>query len=330
MVDASAHRRSEDAADAAEIILGRYLKPGHWPARAARLRFTQSGQLEHVLSLYEKAMATDPREPAYPWNLAAALDRLGLHDLALVYVQRALRVATEVGDKEWADAHAHLAWADIALNAGQPDIALIAIEHARSLDASLAVEGYVRRARRAVAPREAHQAEVRASADNRDSSRKGKAVEHLVASSVMLASDFELNVSTSLVDDEGVDLVFHRRDSPVTLAVQVKSRSWASSAMLKSSKFTAQVRDTTFADRSDLYMLFVAVDSRAGDYGPVWLVPSSALAERTAPNSRHRRRFAASAHPASHDQWSEFRLERSQLSDRILTILTGLEAMRSS
>ena len=96
------------------------------------------------------------------------------------------------------------------------------------------------------------------------------------------------------------------------------------------SKFTAQVRDATFADRSDLYLLFVAVDSRAGDYGPVWLVPSSAMAERTEPYSRHRRRFAASAHPASHDQWSEFRLERSQLADRILSILAELEAQRSS
>jgi len=68
MVDAAENRRSEDAVDAAEVILGRYLKPGQWPARAARLRFTQSGQLEHVLSLYEEAMATDPREPAYSWN----------------------------------------------------------------------------------------------------------------------------------------------------------------------------------------------------------------------------------------------------------------------
>jgi hypothetical protein len=162
--------------------------------------------------------------------------------------------------------------------------------------------------------------------DNRDSARKGKAVEHLIAASSMISSDFELNVSTSLVDDEGVDLVFHRRDSSVTLAVQVKSRSWTSSAMLKSSKFTAQVRDATFGPRPALYLLFVAVDSHAGDYGPVWLVPSSALAERTSPTSRGLRRFVASAKPASRDQWSDFRLERSQLPQRILAILRDLQA----
>ena len=46
-----------------------------------------------------------------------------------------------------------------------------------------------------------------------------------MAASCILMSDLELNVSTSLVDDEGVDLVFHRKDYPARLAVQVKSRS---------------------------------------------------------------------------------------------------------
>jgi hypothetical protein len=311
--------RSEDAVDAAEEILGRYLKPGRWVTKPSRARFLGSGELQHVLALYEHAMALDPEEPAYPWNLASALDRLGLHDLALVYVQRALRVATAAGDEEWADGNAHLAWADIALNAGEKDVALVAIERARSLDPSLSVERYIRRARQKrtkTSPPE--------HLNNRDAARKGKAVEHLVAASSMIASGFELNVSTSLVDDEGVDLVFHRRDSPVTLAVQIKSRSWSSGTMLRSSTFTAQVRDSTFVPRRDLYLLFVAVDSDFGDYGPVWLVPSGAFAERTTTNSRRRRRFVASAKPASRDQWSEFRLERSELPGRILEVLTEL------
>lgn len=49
----------------------------------------------------------------------------------------------------------------------------------------------------------------------------GQAVEHLVAATCILTSGFELNVSTSLVDDEGVDLVLHRRDQPTTRAVQI-------------------------------------------------------------------------------------------------------------
>lgn len=48
--------------------------------------------------------------------------------------------------------------------------------------------------------------------EDQDSARKGKAVEHLVAATCILTSGLKLNVSTSLVDDEGVDLVFHRRE----------------------------------------------------------------------------------------------------------------------
>lgn len=57
-----------------------------------------------------------------------------------------------------------------------------------------------------------------------DSSRMGKAVEHLVASSCILSSRARLNVSTALVDDEGVDLVFHEQGRSNTLAVQVMAR----------------------------------------------------------------------------------------------------------
>jgi hypothetical protein len=43
--------------------------------------------------------------------------------------------------------------------------------------------------------------------------RMGKAVEYLVAAACILSTRGELNVSTSMVDDEGVDLVFHRRNT---------------------------------------------------------------------------------------------------------------------
>lgn len=50
--------------------------------------------------------------------------------------------------------------------------------------------------------------------------RMGKAVEYLVAAACILASRGELGAATSLVDDEGVDLVFNRRGSSATLAGQ--------------------------------------------------------------------------------------------------------------
>jgi hypothetical protein len=61
-------------------------------------------------------------------------------------------------------------------------------------------------------------------ANSPDAGRMGKAAEYLVAAVCILATRGRLNVSTSIVDDEGVDLVFHLRDSTPTLAVQVKAR----------------------------------------------------------------------------------------------------------
>ena len=47
---------------------------------------------------------------------------------------------------------------------------------------------------------------------NTQSARKGKATEQLIAAICMLATGGELNALTALVDDEGVDLGFKRRN----------------------------------------------------------------------------------------------------------------------
>jgi tetratricopeptide (TPR) repeat protein len=307
-------------AERAEEILGRYLAPASWPTARVARKFRESGDLEAVLSLYAQAMADDPREPAYPWNLASSLDRLQLSDLALIFLRRAIRVAEETDDHNWAGADAHLAWADVAIRAGEPEMAELAIEKAREADPRAPVERYVRQLRQGRSKPGAAEA-----ARNDDAARKGTAVEYLIAASCMLASDFKLNVSTNMVDDEGVDLVFHRRDSPATLAVQVKSRSWSANVMRDRERFIADVRRGTFHHRKDLFLLFVAVDTRFAEYGPLWLIPSIDFADLLAPSSRTKLRFVASASPASNDRWVKYRMERSQLPDRILAVLDDLE-----
>lgn len=306
---------------AADRVLAEYLPPGRWPTGRTVERFKSDHRLEYVLATYAEAMDIAPDEPAYPWNLASALDRLGLPELALVYMARAIRVAAEVGDEDWSGAHAHLAWADIAIRAREPELATVAIQKARRIDPDVPAERYVRRLRQDRPSPTADDAER-----NEDSARKGAAVEHLIAASCILASDFQLNVSTSLVDDEGVDLVFNRRGGSATLGVQVKSRSWSTSTMRQRKAFVAQIREATFRPRTDLFLLFVAVDARFGDYGPVWLVPSEDFAQRVKPNGRGRLRFAASASVSSDDQWSSYRHERSELPSRILEVLSDLEA----
>jgi hypothetical protein len=155
--------------------------------------------------------------------------------------------------------------------------------------------------------------------------RMGKAAEYLVAASSILATGGELNVSTSLVDDEGVDLVFHRRGSTATLAVQVKARM-STGVQVRQGRLMAFVRSQTFQPRSDLDLLFVAVEVEQGAIMTAWLVPSPTFAEMVPePNSKGRFRFSASMKPDSMDRWTPFRLTAAELPRRILARLAELE-----
>ena len=73
----------------ADEFMADVLRPGRWPQRRTIERFLDGDRLDRVLALYREAMRLDPLEPAYPWNLASALRRLGLNDLALSFVERA-------------------------------------------------------------------------------------------------------------------------------------------------------------------------------------------------------------------------------------------------
>lgn len=158
-----------------------------------------------------------------------------------------------------------------------------------------------------------------------DAGRMGKAAEHLVAAFCILATRGALNVSTSLVDDEGVDLVFHRRGSTATLAVQVKARM-SDSKRIQSEGFVAFVRSQTFVPRDDLDMLFVAIDVVHGIVMKAWLVPSKDYADALGePNSRGRYRFSASMKDASNDRWKPYRLEAAELPRAVLQRLEQLE-----
>ena len=160
-----------------------------------------------------------------------------------------------------------------------------------------------------------------------DASRIGKAVEHLVAATCILASGAQLNVSTSLVDDEGVDLVFHRRGGSATLAAQVKSRR-TTTAVLGRGRFSAQVRHQTFRPRTGLYLLFVVANAEDATFGPVWLVPSVDFAANAKEAGRRRHlRFNASLGPNARDKWRPYRCERAELPGKILSILADAEGI---
>jgi hypothetical protein len=168
-----------------------------------------------------------------------------------------------------------------------------------------------------------------AASQNPSSARKGKATEQLIAASCILASGSKLNALTGLVDDEGVDITFKRRNGSRTLDVQVKSAFIESRKNLRQKgTFIADTRRATFHARRDLYFLFVVVDGKNAQFGPVWFVPSKDLEERGFDVTVHGERllrFAASAKSSSEDKWSDYRLSREQLTPRVLSTLNGLQ-----
>jgi hypothetical protein len=177
-----------------------------------------------------------------------------------------------------------------------------------------------------ILPAEDHSAGDDYTTKSAESGRMGKAAEHLVAAFCILATRGELNVSTSLVDDEGVDLVFHRRNSTATLAVQVKARM-SDSKRVQSKGFVAFVRSQTFTPRPGFDLLFVAIDIIRGAIMKAWLIPSLDYDQKLGkPNSRGRYRFGASMKDGTNDRWRPYRLEANQLPEVILSRLDALSS----
>ncbi|WP_245567321.1 hypothetical protein [Nocardia vinacea] len=158
-----------------------------------------------------------------------------------------------------------------------------------------------------------------------DSARMGKAAEYLVAAICILATRGQLNVSTTIVDDEGVDLVFHLRDHTATLAVQVKARMSDGSVAARG-RLQAQIRQATFRPRNDLDLLFILVDIEHGTLSAAWLVPSRDFDRlKGTPTSQGTLRFSASASVDSHDKWSSYRLTAAELPQRIVERVQSLD-----
>lgn len=156
--------------------------------------------------------------------------------------------------------------------------------------------------------------------------RMGKAAEFLIAATCILTTRGELNVSTSLVDDEGVDLVFHRRGASRTLAVQVKARMSDGKQVRDKDRCIAVVRSQTFRPRPDLDLLFAVIDIERGALVTSWLIPSRDFAAiGPTRDSRNRFKFNASMKPDTQDRWIRFRLHPHQLAPQILTRLHDLE-----
>lgn len=156
-----------------------------------------------------------------------------------------------------------------------------------------------------------------------EAGRLGAAAEYLVAATSVIASDYVLNVSTAMVDDEGVDMVFHRYGGTVTMPVQIKARR-TDKTPLNRGQFQSNVRNQTFHPRRELHMLFVAI-TPDGTFDLAWLVPSETFADMASPNTVGRRTFQASMSATSQDRWTPWRYDRLGLVRAIEATLRSWE-----
>jgi hypothetical protein len=154
-----------------------------------------------------------------------------------------------------------------------------------------------------------------------DSSRKGKAVEQLIGALCVLGSNGELNAWTSLVDDEGVDLVVQRRERPETIALQVKARLTTAKGIAERERFQSQVRKQTLRPRADLYMLFVVANPETLDVGPIWLIPSKKFKRKAPVGSNQKHKFVASAKDGTADKWFPYLVNKTELPQALLRAL---------
>lgn len=141
--DPEAAAKAEALVGEADELLGDAFGPGGWPEDDAAERFLSEGKLDRVLALYGQAMRIDASEPAYPWNLGSAMNRLGLNDLALGFLTRAIHLAEQRGERQWSGPDAQLALAEVAIDAGEYDLALTALAHARADDDRNGREGQI-------------------------------------------------------------------------------------------------------------------------------------------------------------------------------------------
>ncbi len=162
--------------------------------------------------------------------------------------------------------------------------------------------------------------------ESRGSSWKGRAVEWLLAAQCILASNGRLNVSTAMVDDEGVDLVFNIKGTPKTLAVQVKSRFASAQSIQKRGNYRAEVRRKVFRPRDDLYLLFVLFDDMETlNIEQAWLVPSQDFKRLTTGQRKERPRLVFAVNiRGTQNAWVPYRCTRRDLADRIVAAIEKL------
>ena len=152
-------------------------------------------------------------------------------------------------------------------------------------------------------------------------SQKGKVAQDLLAQTLILGSQGQINVALPSVDDEAIDIIFYTRGgSQKVIFAQVKSR-WLSSVGINKGVFRTQVRRATYSPRDNYFLIFMVCNQDKFQLGEtLWIVPSQDFSKLTR-GQGNPSRIVFQSRFNSHDMWQKYRLTLQDLPSRIIDLL---------
>jgi len=156
--------------------------------------------------------------------------------------------------------------------------------------------------------------------------QKGAAGEELLAASVTLSSDGDLELFKPLTDDDHTDVTAGRRGHVPALAIQVKT---AFSTDRKGHAVARMYFSRTPREHpAFIYAIVYVIDA---SIETAWLVPSADFNRMTYRGKGPKGRgieLQFMARPSRTDKWSRFRLARLETGPRFLTIIEALPVVK--
>jgi|YelNatPaOPRAMG01_1025707.scaffolds.fasta_scaffold169607_1 hypothetical protein len=153
------------------------------------------------------------------------------------------------------------------------------------------------------------------------SKQKGNILEKRFIELVSLGSNGKISCYTPDSDDDGIDVILNLKSEFKPLFIQVKSRFNINS----NGTYSQDIGTNTFKEHSSFYICFFYYDLKQFDVAKIWLVPSIDFKKKAVvlnpTDYAQKLRFAASPKDSSNDQWSEYRVKKEDLGEKLLEIM---------
>ncbi len=156
------------------------------------------------------------------------------------------------------------------------------------------------------------------------SKQKGNILEKRFIELASLGSNGGLSCYTPDSDDDGIDIIVNQKGLFRPLFIQVKSRFKKN----KNGFFSQDIRVSTFKSDKRFYICFFLYCVEKYDLSTIWLVPSTDFEEKAivvhSIPSKQTLRFAANPRDTSVDQWSQYKVKKEEVGQKLLSIIGSI------